>query len=143
MTDAQLATRIAEASLIKQAEEEAKLRPAPYPFVEPVEIIKRCIVTGKKHIITVEKKGWEEFTSGESLRPLCECLPMLTEEQEQLLHSTEPKQNARTALDPLDNPPNIVYTCRTERLGTNKWTRSPSPLQSLSSSPRLAASTSS
>jgi hypothetical protein len=88
MTDAQLATRIAEASLIKQAEEEAKLRPAPYPFVEPVEITKRCIVTGKKHIITVEKKGWEEYTSGNSLRPLSECLPMLTEEQEQLLISS-------------------------------------------------------
>jgi hypothetical protein len=88
MTDAQLATRIAEASLIKQAEEEAKLRPAPYPFVEPVEIVKRCIVTGKKHTITVEKKGWEEYTSGNSLRPLSECLPMLTEEQEQLLISS-------------------------------------------------------
>lgn len=88
MTDAQLATRIAEASLIKQAEEEAKLRPAPYPFVEPVEITKRCIVTGKKHTITVEKKGWEEFTSGESLRPLCECLPMLTVEDQQLLVSS-------------------------------------------------------
>jgi hypothetical protein len=88
MTDAQLATRIAEASLIKQAEEEAKLRPTPYPFVEPVEITKRCIVTGKKHIITVEKKGWEEYTSGTSLRPLSECLPMLTEEQEQLLISS-------------------------------------------------------
>jgi hypothetical protein len=88
MTDAELAIRIAEASRIKQAEEEAKLRPALYQFVEPVEITKRCIVTGEKHIITVEKSGWEEFTGGNSLRPLCECLPMITIEEQQLLVSS-------------------------------------------------------
>ena len=88
MTDSQLAARIAEASRIKQAEEEAKLRPTPYPFVEPVEIVKRCIVTGEKRIITVEKTGWAEYTSGESMRPLSECLPMLTIEEQQMLISS-------------------------------------------------------
>lgn len=85
MTDAQLATRIAEASRIKQAEEEAKLRPAPHNFQEPVNITRFCIVTGKKYTITVEKSGWDEYRSGESLKPLSDCLPMLTEEDARLL----------------------------------------------------------
>lgn len=104
MTDTQLAVRIAEASRIKQAEEEAKLQPIPHSFVEPVEIVKRCIVTGKKHIITVEKTGWAEYTSGESLRPLTECLPMLTTEEQQMLVSSISDKGfeAMFGVDPFD-----------------------------------------
>ena len=42
-------------------------------------------MTGKKHEITVEKTGWAEYTGGESLRALAECLPMLTDEEQRLL----------------------------------------------------------
>lgn len=84
MTDAELAIRIAEASRIKKEQEEAKLA-AANKIEEPLEIVRRCIVTSKVHKITVEKTGWEEYTSGESLKPLSECLPLLTEEQSRLL----------------------------------------------------------
>jgi len=88
MTDTQLAQRIQEASRIKQAQEEAKLQPAPHNFQEPIEITRFCIVTGKKHTITVEKSGWDEYRNGASLKPLSDCLPMLTEEQMSLLISS-------------------------------------------------------
>lgn len=84
MTDAELAIRIEEASRIKKAQEEAKLA-AVYEYKEPLEIVRRCIVTSKKYTITVEKSGWNEYTSGDSLKPLVDCLSMLTEEQHRLL----------------------------------------------------------
>jgi hypothetical protein len=87
MTDTELRKRIEEASHTKRLEEEAKEQAKQWQFVEPITITRRCIVTGIKHEITVEKTGWEEWNSGTSLRPLIDCLPMLTPEQERLITS--------------------------------------------------------
>ena len=88
MTDTELRKRIEEASHTKRLEEEAKEAAKQWQFVDPQVIIRRCIVTGKKYEITVEKTGWAEYTSGKSLRPLTECLPMLTDEHQRLLISS-------------------------------------------------------
>lgn len=88
MTDKELRKRIEDASQAKRLEEEAKEKAKQWQFVDPIILTRRCIVTGKKHEITVEKTGWEEYTGGESLRPLVECLPMLTDEHQRLLISS-------------------------------------------------------
>jgi hypothetical protein len=85
MTDTELRKRIEAASHAKRLEEEAKEEAKQWKFVDPQVITRRCIVTGKKHEITVESTGWAEYTGGESLRALIQCLPMLTDEQQRLL----------------------------------------------------------
>jgi hypothetical protein len=85
MTDTELRKRIEDASHAKRLEEEAKEAAKQWQFVDPIILTRRCIVTGKKHEITVEKTGWAEYTGGESLRALAECLPMLTDEEQRLL----------------------------------------------------------
>jgi hypothetical protein len=85
MTDTELRKRIEDASHAKRLEEEAKEAAKQWQFVDPIVLSRRCIVTGKKHLITVEKAGWAEYTGGESLRPLVDCLPMLTDEEQRLL----------------------------------------------------------
>ena len=85
MTDTELQERIDTASHAKSLDEAAKEEAKKYKFIDPMTIARRCFMTGKKFEIKVEAAGWHEYTEGETLRALSDCLPMLTEEETSLI----------------------------------------------------------